>query len=62
MAVYERSYHSYAGRLTPERSRFLVLPRYAIEEVFRSRLFVAFLIAACVLPTRRANSRTHKSS
>lgn len=49
MAVYERSYHSYAGRLTPERGRFLVLPRYAIEEVFRSRLFVTFLIAACVL-------------
>lgn len=50
MAVYERSYRSYAGSLTPEKSRFLVLPRYAYEEVFRSKLFVAFLVGCMVWP------------
>ena len=30
MAVYDRSYVRYAGALTPEWSRFLVLPRYAL--------------------------------
>ena len=50
MAVYERTYRSYSGRLTPERSRFLVLPRYAYEEVFRSKLFVAFLVACGIYP------------
>jgi ABC-2 type transport system permease protein len=43
LAVYERTYRAYAGELTPERSRFLVLPRYAYHDVFRSKLFVAFL-------------------
>lgn len=50
MAVYERTYRAYAGRLTPEKSRFLVLPRYAYEEVFRSKLFVAFLVGCLVWP------------
>jgi len=44
VAVYERTYRSYEGPLTPRRWRFLVLPRYAIEEVFRSKLFL-------ILPT-----------
>jgi ABC-2 type transport system permease protein len=50
MAVYERTYRPYLGPSTPERSRFLVLPRYAFAEVFRSRLLVAFLVV-CFLPT-----------
>jgi len=50
MAVYERTYRPYAGPITRERSRFLVLPRYAFEEVFRSRLLVAFLVACFVPP------------
>ena len=45
MAVYERLYKPFEGELTPEASRFLVLPRYAYQQVFRSRLFAAFLIA-----------------
>jgi ABC-2 type transport system permease protein len=43
MAVYERNYRPYDGELTPERLRFLVLPRYAYSQVFKSRLFVAFI-------------------
>jgi ABC-2 type transport system permease protein len=40
VAVYERTYRSYDGTLTPRQWRFLVLPRYSIEEVFRSKLFL----------------------
>jgi ABC-2 type transport system permease protein len=43
MAVYEQSYGRYAGPMTPERSRFLVIPRYAYEVVFKSKMFVAFV-------------------
>ena len=50
MAVYERAYKPFEGELTPEPTRFLVLPRYAYQQVFRSRLFVAFLIAWLLWP------------
>ena len=50
MAVYERTYRRYAGALTPEHSRFLVFPRYAYEEVFRSKLFLAFLVLCLLYP------------
>ena len=43
MAVYERNYRAYDGNLTEERSRFLVIPRFAIEEVFKSKLVLVFL-------------------
>jgi ABC-2 type transport system permease protein len=49
MAVYKRAYRPYEGPLTPEWSRFLVLPRYAFQEVFESRLLTAFLVA-CFVP------------
>jgi ABC-2 type transport system permease protein len=48
MAVYERTYRRYTGPLTPERTRFLTLPRYAYREVFQSKLFVAFFVLACL--------------
>lgn len=49
MAVYKRRYESYRGPLTAPRSRFLVLARYAIRDLFRSRFFfVSF--AVCLLP------------
>lgn len=50
MAVYERNYGTYQGELTPTWSRFLILPRYAYRDVFKSRFFVAFLTLCCVLP------------
>jgi ABC-2 type transport system permease protein len=49
MAVYERNYARYSGPVTPERTRFLILPRYAYEVVFKSKLFVGFL-ALCFAP------------
>jgi ABC-2 type transport system permease protein len=45
MAVYKRSYRAYAGPLTPAWSRFLILTRYALRGLFRSK----FLTAAFVL-------------
>lgn len=49
MAVYEQTYKRYAGPLTPEWSRFLVIPRHAYRAVFNSKLFTAFF-AICFLP------------
>ena len=49
MAVYEHTYRRYAGLLTPDWSRFLIIPRHAYRDIFRSKLFVAFFVA-CFLP------------
>jgi len=48
MAVYKRRYASYTGSLTPERSRFLVLTRFAFADLFKSRFFVLLLILSLV--------------
>jgi len=49
MAVYEQTYKRYAGALTPEWSRFLIIPRHAYRAVFGSKLFTAFFVI-CFLP------------
>lgn len=49
MAVYEQTYKRYAGPLTPEWSRFLIIPRHAFRSVFSSKLFTAFFVI-CFLP------------
>lgn len=49
MAVYEHTYKQYAGPLTPEWSRFLIIPRHAFREVFKSKLFTAFFVL-CFAP------------
>lgn len=49
MAVYEQTYKRYDGKLTPEWSRFLIIPRHAYRAVFSSKLFTAFF-AICFLP------------
>ena len=50
MAVYERTWRRYSGRLTPLRWRFLIITRYALHSAFTSRIFTAFL-ALCLLPS-----------
>ncbi len=42
MAVYDHGYRCYGGALMPARSRFLVISRYGLRDVFASRLFLAF--------------------
>lgn len=49
MAVYELTYKQYLGKLTPEWSRFLVIPRRAFRDVFKSKLFTAFYVI-CFVP------------
>lgn len=49
MAVYEHNYRRYAGPLTPEWSRFLIIPRHAFRDIFRSKMFTAFFVA-CFVP------------
>ncbi|HEV7857187.1 MAG TPA: ABC transporter permease [Pyrinomonadaceae bacterium] len=48
MAVYERTYQQFQGKLTPEWSRFLIIPRHAYADVFRSKLFTG-LFALCFI-------------
>ncbi|MBM3760663.1 MAG: hypothetical protein FJW36_10500 [Acidobacteria bacterium] len=50
MAVYKRTYTTYAGPLTPPRTRFLVLPRYCYERLFQSRFLTGFLVACFFFP------------
>jgi ABC-2 type transport system permease protein len=49
MAVYELTYKQFLGKLTPEWNRFLVIPRHAFRDVFKSKLFTAFFVV-CFLP------------
>jgi ABC-2 type transport system permease protein len=49
MAVYELTYKQYLGKLTPEWSRFMVVPRHALRDAFKSKLFTAFYVF-CFLP------------
>jgi ABC-2 type transport system permease protein len=49
MAVYEQTYKRYSGPLTPEWSRFLIIPRHAYRAVFSSKLFTAFFVL-CFIP------------
>jgi ABC-2 type transport system permease protein len=49
MAVYKRTYKAYSGPLTPAWSRFTVLSRYGLRNLFNSRPFTAFTVL-CFLP------------
>jgi ABC-2 type transport system permease protein len=50
VAVYERIWRRYQGRLTPIGRRWTVVTRYALAEAFSSRVFTAFYVL-CLLPT-----------
>ncbi len=49
MAVYKRNYKPYTGSLTAQWSRFLVIPRYAYQDLFASKFITAFFVA-CFVP------------
>jgi ABC-2 type transport system permease protein len=46
MAVYKRTYKPYTGAMTPEWSRFLILPRFAWRTLFQQR-FILILYVIC---------------
>lgn len=50
MAVYENTYGRYEARLTPEWARFLILPRYALRDVFGSKFFTAIFCLCFIYP------------
>jgi ABC-2 type transport system permease protein len=50
MAVFKHAYKGYDGPLTPTWSRFLVLPRYAFEEMGRKRFYTMFFMASLIAP------------
>jgi len=50
MAVHKRSYHAYAGELTPRWSRFLVVSRYAFQNALSSKNLVAYFALCFVYP------------
>ncbi len=54
MAVYDRRYRGYDGPVTPQNSRFMVLPRFAWALVFRSRLFAGFFTMCFAWPVGAA--------
>lgn len=50
MAVYEQTYRRYQGPETPRALRFLVIPRYAYQRLFGSKMWWV-LLAASTLTT-----------
>ena len=50
MAVYEHHYGAYEGEAQSALSRFLVIPRYAIRDVFKSKLFTTIFILCFIYP------------
>lgn len=50
MAVLERSYKRYEGALSPEWSRFLIIPRHAVRDVFRSKIFTGLYALSFIVP------------
>jgi ABC-2 type transport system permease protein len=50
MAVYKRSYTGYTGKITPRRSRFLILTRYSARGVFQSRIMTGLFILSFFFP------------
>ena len=50
MAVYEHLYGAYEGRSQTPLSSFLVIPRYALRDVFKSKLFTTIFILCFIYP------------
>ncbi len=50
MAVYKKTYRPYEGELTASWSRLFVIPRYAFEDLHRSRFLTIFFIASFIYP------------
>src|SRR5215831_4044070 len=50
MAVYKKTYRPYDGELTGSLHRLLVIPRYAFEDLNRSRFLTIFFLASFIYP------------
>jgi ABC-2 type transport system permease protein len=54
MAVYDHTYRRYIGALTPWSQRPRVLVRYALRDIFASRMFLAYLVLCALVPLSSA--------
>lgn len=50
MAIFQKAYQGYEGGLTSNLDRTLVIFRYALADVFSSRILVALFIVALLFP------------
>jgi ABC-2 type transport system permease protein len=50
MAVYKKTYRPYQGSLTGRLARLWVIPRYAFEDLHRSRFLNTFFVASYIYP------------
>ena len=50
MAVFKHTYQRYEGQLTPEWSRFLILPRYTLQQALRSKFLISLMVAGFAWP------------
>jgi len=50
MAVYKKTYRPYDGALTSPMQRLLVIPRYAFEDLRRSKFLTIFFLATFIQP------------
>src|SRR5690242_17884420 len=50
MAVYKKTYRPYDGELTSSWKRLMVIPRYAFEDLNRSRFLTIFFLASFIYP------------
>ena len=50
MAVYKKTYRPYEGALTPAWSRLAVIPRYAFDDLRKSRFLSIFFLATFIYP------------
>ena len=50
MAVYKKTYRPYDGALTASWRRLMVIPRYAFEDLHRSRFLTIFFITSFIYP------------
>src|SRR5438309_10161369 len=50
MAVYKKTYRPYDGALTSSWTRFLVIPRFAFEDMRKSRFLTIFFLASFIYP------------
>jgi ABC-2 type transport system permease protein len=50
MAIFQKAYQGYSGPLSSNIDRTLVIYRYAMADVFKSRAFVGFLFVCLLFP------------
>ncbi|NKB35352.1 MAG: hypothetical protein GKR91_19815 [Pseudomonadales bacterium] len=50
MAIFLKAYQGYSGPVSASYERMLVIFRYALADVFQSRLFIAFYFVSLLLP------------